>query len=367
MLTTGSKLFFGAALLFIAGAVAYGGITDAELFGTIVLSSLAIASIFLGAVTLAFRDANVGAPVVVAGSVADAEGRAAPGARVSPSMWPLVGAFGVALVVIGLASDVLLALFGALVLVVTVVEWSIQGWADRASDDPAYNSALRRRVLGPIEFPVLGVLGAGVVVFGFSRLMLAITKEAALVAFIVIAVAILAGAALVAAVPRFSKDLAVILLVGGGLGMLTAGVVAVANGEREFEQHPPGEALPPGDSTNEVGGKGNVLAIFEWGGSGLTIEPQPVGDAVVVPRSLWTTILFRNEGKDPARLVIEAVNTVIGPDGKPVAQEMEFTTNFVGEGQEQTRTFRITKPGDYEYRVESESGAALATGQIKVF
>src|SRR5262249_44517848 len=66
MFTIGSRLYFGiAAAAFVAGAV-YWISTDLELFGTIVLLSLAVVATFLGAVVIAFRDADIGVPAVEA-------------------------------------------------------------------------------------------------------------------------------------------------------------------------------------------------------------------------------------------------------------------------------------------------------------
>ena len=49
MFTTGSKLYFGiAALAFVAGVV-YWSRTDLEYLGTIVLFSVAVVAVFLGA------------------------------------------------------------------------------------------------------------------------------------------------------------------------------------------------------------------------------------------------------------------------------------------------------------------------------
>ncbi|HEX9258442.1 MAG TPA: hypothetical protein VF855_02825 [Acidimicrobiales bacterium] len=365
MFTTGSKLFFGATLLAIVGAIAYGGITDGELFGTVVLASAAVSFAFIGSVTLAFRDANAAAPLVKAGSAADAEGYSAQGPRISPSMWPLVGAFAVALVAIGLVTEPILFLLGVVALLVVTVEWSIQGWADRASDDLAHNSALRRRVMGPIEFPVLGVLGAGVVVFGFSRLMLAINKDAALVAFVVIAVVILLGAVLVAAKPQSSKTMATVLLAAGGLAMVGVGIWGIASGEREFHPHPAGEARPADDATNNVNAQSSAAAVIAVGDDGFTINGRDI-DTVTLARSLWTSIILENGTAEPVRIYVDGIDTVVGEDGKLTAQETEFSSNFVGEDQSTLLTFRITRPGEYAFRVESESGAPQAAGTIVV-
>ncbi|HKA02715.1 MAG TPA: cytochrome c oxidase subunit 4, partial [Acidimicrobiales bacterium] len=135
MFTTGSKLYFGIAAAAVVAGVVYWYSTDLEFLGTIVLFSVAVVALFLGGVIIAFRDADVSAPAVEAASAADAEGYGR-GPRVSPSVWPIVGAFGVGLVAIGLVYDRRWFVGGILVLVATTIEWAVQAWSDRASDDP---------------------------------------------------------------------------------------------------------------------------------------------------------------------------------------------------------------------------------------
>lgn len=56
----------------------------------------------------------------------------------------------------------------------------------------------RKRLLNPIEFPVLGAVGLGVLIFSFSRVMLAVDKQIGTALFIVIAVLLLVGGVLFA-------------------------------------------------------------------------------------------------------------------------------------------------------------------------
>src|SRR5947207_9755953 len=128
MFTIGSKFFFGLAAAAAVAGVAYWVDTGLEFFGVIVLISLAAVAAFLGTVIVAFRDADVAVPVVEAASPVDAEG-VSRGPRVSPSMWPLIGAFGAGLVVIGLVYDRRWFVGGILVLVATTIEWVVQAWS----------------------------------------------------------------------------------------------------------------------------------------------------------------------------------------------------------------------------------------------
>src|SRR4051794_35952608 len=121
MLTTGSKFFFAGAVLALGAMVVYGiGTEWQEYFGLVLLGSLAVVSAFLGFVVVAFRDANLGAPAIEALSAADAEGRAAVGHRGVPSSaWPIVGAFGAGMTVVGLVLDWRLFVLGLAALIAT--------------------------------------------------------------------------------------------------------------------------------------------------------------------------------------------------------------------------------------------------------
>ena len=76
-------------------------------------------------------------------------------------MWPIVGALGGVLVVVGLVTYPLVFIFGIIVLLAATVEWMVQAWSERASADSSYNAAVRGRIAHPLEFPVLAAVGVG--------------------------------------------------------------------------------------------------------------------------------------------------------------------------------------------------------------
>lgn len=357
MFTTGSKLFFAAAALAVVGFVVYGVTADWEMFGSFVLAGLAVSLAFLGGVTIAFRDNNLGGAELVALSAADAEGRhLVQASGVSPSMWPLVGAFGAALVVLGAVLDWRFLVLGIAFVGAAVVEWMVQAWADRASGDPAYNAKLRGRVMHPIEFPALGVLVAAFMIFGFSRAMLALPKVGSIWAFIAVGVIIMVVATVFAFKPTLSKNFLSVVLVIGGVGILTAGVIGIGFGERSFA-HGEGEAE---NSTNQVGDKSNVAAtIFSEGG---TLLPSFLS----LPRSLTVSIIFENRNDEgEQRLVITGPEvTTTGEDGVEVTKPQTFETDAVAKDKRALVTFKIGKPGTYEFRTEGDGPEA--TGSIVV-
>jgi hypothetical protein len=354
MFTTGSKLFFGAAVLAIVAFVVYGVDSQWEMFGCTVLVGLAVATVFLGGVTIAFRDTNLEGEALAALSAADAEGRhLVPGTGVPPSLWPLVTAFGIAVLALGLVLDERFFLLGVVAAAAGLIEWMVQAWADRASGDQAYNAKLRARTMHPIEFPVLGVLAGGLVVFGFSRLMLALPKNGSIWAFIGLGVVILAVATVLAFLPRLSRNLLSVVLVIGGVGILTAGIISIGFGERSFAEH---EQTAEKD-TNQVGDKSSVAATVI--SSGGTFTPASFS----IPRSLTVNVIFQNDNPEgeQALVIVGPEITTKAEDGTEKVQAQEFRTGFVGKDKRAVVTFKITRPGQYEFHTEGAGPAASGT------
>ena len=248
MFTTGAKWFFGLTVFGLLAAVVYAlgsgsglmgalslGLKGAagELAGLTVLVSLSAAAALIGGVVLAYRDADV--EEIRASLGMDAVPAATPPA--APSVWPLVAAFGAALVVLGLIIGAGVVALGFFVIGAAVVEWMVQAWAERATGDPEANRQIRDRLLYPLEVPIGAAVAVGVIIFFLSRVLLTLPQTGSTIIAIVIAAVVLAVCFVVAARPRITKGLVAGLLVVGALAVLVAGVIAVASGEREFEHH----------------------------------------------------------------------------------------------------------------------------------
>jgi hypothetical protein len=248
VITTGSKWFFGLGFVSLVLAVAYGWTTGGnglgpvtmgykggvgDHFGYGVLVAAGFISLFLGAMSLAVRDAEALAEAQVAGT--ETVPAAIPAA---PSYWPAVSAFGVALVVIGLVASPVLFVIGLVALGVVLVEWTVQAWADHATGDPATNRQLRNRLMNPIEFPAAGVLAIGVFVAAFSRLFLALSADAAVWVGIGITGLIIVLGFFFASRPRISANVIVGVLLFAALVAIGLGIGGAVSGEREF--HEPG-------------------------------------------------------------------------------------------------------------------------------
>ena len=231
MITTGAKLWFAIAFTALAGMVAYFVATGrGEDGGTIVLGSIAAACTVLGVASLVSRDGDV--TVDADAAVEDVRVRSS-----LPAFWPALGAVGAGVAIIGLAAGGLLLYVGLGIIGAVVVEWMVQSWAERSTADPAYNQALRNRMMFPFEVPVLGLAGLALVMITFSRVLLAVSKTGSTVVAIVVAAIILGVGSIVATRPKIPAGALTWVVAIGAVGLLAAGVAGGIAGEREIEAH----------------------------------------------------------------------------------------------------------------------------------
>jgi plastocyanin len=88
-------------------------------------------------------------------------------------------------------------------------------------------------MLPPLAYPILAVLFGGALVWSFSRILLAVSKHAAPAIALLAALNILIGATLVAYGARVKRRPASFpLLIGAGLAVIAAGIVAASVGEK---------------------------------------------------------------------------------------------------------------------------------------
>jgi hypothetical protein len=248
MFTTGSKWFFGVGLLSLALAAAYGWTTGGGGLGPLtmgyhggvgdhlgygVLTSIGFLAIFLGLVSVATRDAEPGALAQLAGT----EEAPAAVAPAHGTYWPILGAFGAGLVVLGLVISNVMFVVGLLVLLAVLVEWMVLAWSDRATGDPETNRLVRNRVMGPFEIPIAGALIVGGAIFAFSRLFLTSSSLGAVWIATGIAVVIIVIAAVLSAKPKMSPNIVAGVVTACAVAVVAAGVVAAARGERTIEPH----------------------------------------------------------------------------------------------------------------------------------
>jgi hypothetical protein len=244
MITTGSKFFYGLAGLFALAAVVYGYASGGGGVGPIsvgykggvgehlgygILLAASVASLFAGFCTTAFRDADPEPTAALVGT--DALPAATPAGG---SFWPIVGAFGVVLTLVGAVLNNVFFVAGLIALGAVAIEWTMQAWSERATGDPAVNREIRNRMMLPIEVPVAGALAIAVVVIGYSRVFLAVSKLGAVWIALAIAATIFFIGTALSLRPRIRTDLVAGLLAVAAVVTVGAGIFGAVAGEREF-------------------------------------------------------------------------------------------------------------------------------------
>lgn len=252
MVTTAAKFWFAVFFLALVGAFAYGFAAGGEWFGSTVLGSISLAALLLGVLAVALRD-SVDTEVAVDEVVAR---------NALPAGWPALLAVGAGVAMIGLAGGNALLYVGIGIAGITFLEWMVQSWAERATGDRAYNQSLRDRLMSPLEVPVLALLVILLVLLAFSRVLLAVDKEAATGIAIAVPLVIFVVAILVVTRPRIGSSVLAGLLALGAVVMLAAGIAGGIAGEREFEHHGTDEHA---ESDTHEGEAGNNAVEDEGG------------------------------------------------------------------------------------------------------
>jgi hypothetical protein len=273
-------------------------------------------------------------------------------------MWPFFGAVGVTLLAVGLVTYQPVFIAGIAVIIYTIVAWSITAWSEHASGSEAFNAEARGRLLNPLEFPLLGALGAGTVAFSLSRIMLGIDPKAGAAVFGgAAAVVLLVGWAF--SIKVSGKAIAAVGAVGLAL-VIAAGIAFGVNGERDAlseasaEDHfaaehrecdSPEEQHFDEDAARAVAAKSSVAAVVTLKDGKLTARPESTStdvDVLTLSRGMVSNILFRNEDEGHHRLTISLGTEKVG-DTDAVAEVLQCTA-LVGEDQVQLLTVRPTKP-----------------------
>ncbi len=361
MFTPGSKYFVGLTGLSLVAAILYAFLVNPNDLGSIALLGVAVAAGLIAGFAFLTRD----------GDTESATESVAANAEVpTPSFWPIVFALGAALTLLGLATNAIVFVVGLGVLVGGGLEWTIQNWADRASADGRYNSEVRARAIGALDYPGLAAVALGVIAYLFSRIMLTASKSGAAVIFIVVAAAVLVVGVLISTKPAFRGRASLLVTTFAAVLLAGAGIASAINGERSelavvAEEKPYSashrecgeEASDHYDkhAGNRVSSRSAVIAtvIVEDG----KLYAQMIGlkdklNTVSVPRSNVTNILFRNLDKEEYRLVANlGTRTVAGTD---VVEKIGTCTQLAGENQEQLLTINIPKSSSAENKYSFE-------------
>ena len=359
MLTTGSKLFLGLSSLAFVALGVYGVTQNFGALGSIGLLSLLVVAAGLGAFTLYTRDANVS-------SMDDVQVRTAAAAAepVSASAWPLVGALGGVLLVIGVITDARWFVAGIVVIIVAVTEWMILAWSERASADQAYNAEVRERVLHPVELPIAGAVVLIVIIFGFSRMMLALPRDAGPPLFVVAAGLIAAFGAILARRSSVRKGVVAGICAVGIVAVLAGGIASAVTGERDelteadeedhfSERNCSAELDEHSDekTSGAVAAKASTLATFTLRDDG-TLELEQIagslpGTVLTIDRGNTVNVLFENQTEEERRLRIYGGTVERDVNGTMVSEVTEFCTQAIAEGDTQILTFSLPRPSVY--------------------
>lgn len=370
MFTTGSKYFFGLTGLSLAGVLVYALFINPQDLGSVALLGSLVGFATLGGFALFTRDNDATEVAQAAEAASPAPGR---------SMWPMVFALGLALVLVGVSTVPVVFILGVGVLVAGCVEWAVQNWADRASAEGSFNEMVRHRIIGGLEYPGLAALVAGVIVYLFSRIMLTASKSGAAVIFIVVAAVVLFLGFVFAFKPSTRGKVMGLVVTLGVAALAVAGVSSALVGERaelaeaSAANHFSAEHRECGEekakyfdkhANNSVGLKSAVMATV-WVKDG-QVQARIIGldtkvDTITIPRSNPTSILFRNLDAKEHRMVIHLGEKKIADTG--AVEKMENCTQLTGKGQENVLTLSIPKPAaDEPYKITVPG----ASGEIKV-
>lgn len=364
MFTTGSKLLIGSAFAAALFALVYG-VTQEGTLGTIGLVSAAVGLALLAAINVFARDSNVSAM-----DPDSFEASAAARNTARPSLWPLLTALGATTVTLGLITNRTYFVLGMAAIVAGGLGWLVQSWSERASADRAFNARARNNLVDPIELPIAGAIGAGIMIYSFSRIMLGLpSKTATIIAFGVMGTIVLFVGAVVGLKRGASRTAMTGTFGLAAVALIAGGAYAGLHGERETHpHHTPGDIAEENEcgpeptaadelASQSVASKANVAAELTFDGTRLTYDlPGYDGKSagLTIPRSTPTNVMFHNDADDDARLVIE-MHPRLDDDGRPTGPERICTP--LGEpGSTQFLTLEFALPstaveGGYEFTV----------------
>ena len=341
MFTPGSKFFLGLTGFSIAVCVLYIAIVDNATGGAIALSSIATASGLIAGLSLFNRDGEV-----VVGDTAAPAGAE----QLTSSMWPLIATVGFVGVVAGLITHPIVFFLGLIALLAAGTEWLVQSWSEGASSDKAYNASVRGRMLHPLEFPVLALVGLGIIILSFSRVMLAVSRDAGAIIFIVAGAVVLFAGSVFALKPSLKKTFVVGICVASAVGVAASGIAAASNGLRDDlvkakkEHHFSHKECGEEESEHfdhlaegTISMRSNPIATVELRDGKLTARElgvDKVTQTITFPRSNDATIIFRNKDEREARLTAY-LGTRAVQDG--VVEEVLNCTQMIGIDHEQAQ------------------------------
>jgi hypothetical protein len=383
--TTGSKLFVGASVLAAVAAVVVGVTTGGSvgITATISLIGAAVALAFLAGVNVYIRDGNV--PSMEPDVQRTAAAAEPPASR---SAWPFAAAVSGGTLAVGAVTYPVVFKIGVVLLLATIVEWMVQAWSERASGSATYNAGVRKRILHPLEFPLLAAAVVAVLVYSFSRIMLWVDKDAGPLVFIVIGAIVLICGFVIASRPTLRTAAITTVLAVGTLGVVSVGAVAALDGQREITEYPTTSdysqeiCIAPGEVEDEhlaeidhragqtVSDKAAVAATVVLEDGELQVYPRSLGvpvETLTLARSTPTTLLFRNLDEEHHRFTINMGVFTTEENGVEIVDTPMTCTSLLDEGGEATLTFKMPKPTSFSEEPYTIVVPGLEGQQIEIY
>ncbi len=199
---------------------------------------------------------------------------------------------------------------------------------------------VRFRLPLPVVVPIGALLTIGILVFGFSRVLLAVPREAAVLIAVVMAANILAACAVLALRPQMSgatmAELAAVVLYPVIIGVALA-AFGIGQGEATKETGE-GEQAPAGGITESVSASG---VAFDT-------------DTIVLPADEEATLEFEN-----ADTVQHNIHILTAQGGESL-----FEGQIIGT---ETTTYTIDplEPGEYFFQCDVHPDSMTGTVEVK--
>jgi len=367
MFTTGSKFYLGISTLAAIVSVVFLITNDQVALGCVALLGLMVSAGIIAGASLASRDG---------GATENATTSAAADSAPTSSIWPLALTLGLVVLIIGIVTEPLVFVIGIGVILAALVEWLVQSWSERASADGKFNALARKRILNPLEFPILATVITGVVAISFSRIMLAVSKDGSAILFIVIATLILLAISLFSLKPSIRTTTVAAIATVGALGLVAAGITTFGIGEREelvvaaeeghYSHQECGEEKSKYYDKHverTVSSKSGAIATVILKDGELTAKVIGIGEGqkqITVPRANPTSILFQNLDDTEHRLTAYLGKE---PVAEGVTEDNLTCTQMIGKGGKQILTVTIKKPtfaeGPYTLTVPGIEGTSI--------
>lgn len=235
MLNPASKLLLAMGAVGVAVGLAYQIVVD-ERAGTTLLLALAVAGLVLGIVA-AGSSVPDEAPVIPPDAPAPERRATTTGSPARGSGWPALAAVAVAVLAASAAAGGPVVIAGVLAVLVAAGGWFAKVWSEDPTWSPRVRERVSMRLLVPVGLPVAAFLLAATIAISMSRILLAVSKNGAVLIALVAALAILGACAWVASRPRIGSSAILALVALAALSTVGAGITGVAAGEREFHEH----------------------------------------------------------------------------------------------------------------------------------